>query len=160
MLLLSMRNFIFLKNEAVELGFGFWRRISAGSCTVWQNGFWAQAALEQQSGSKQSLSPSTIRQQKPPCSTLKHHYSEHACSEFIQQSPFHSFKYPCIINLVDIKESHLYVSNPTLTLHYKLVSLYFNYYLTHKFLQLVIIYFAENWRRKEAWSLHSYKFTI
>lgn len=65
MLLLSIRNFIFLKNEAVELGFGFWRRISAGSCTVWQNGFWAQAALEQQSGSKQSLSPSTTRQQRP-----------------------------------------------------------------------------------------------
>lgn len=76
MLLLSIRNFIFLKNEAVELGFGFWRRISAGSCTVWQNGFWAQAALEQQSGSKQSLSPSTTRQQRPQvmnkcsCSTI------------------------------------------------------------------------------------------
>lgn len=77
MLLLSIRNFIFLKNEAVELGFGFWRRISAGSCTVWQNGFWAQAALEQQSGSKQSLSPSTTKQQRPQvmknkcsCSTI------------------------------------------------------------------------------------------
>lgn len=36
MLLLSIRNFIFLKNEAVELGFGFWRRISAGSILLVQ----------------------------------------------------------------------------------------------------------------------------
>lgn len=45
-----------------------------------------------------------------------------------------------------------YQNYPTLTLHYKLVSLYLNYYLTREFLhKLVIIYFAENCRHKEAW---------